>query len=144
MRLVLGRHAERDAGVGELPLHLAELVGARDAKAEIREVVAAVVVEDDAVMPVIHAEIAAISLAVVRDLEADDLRGKPFPVVEPLHADADVPELRDLDHVLLPVLAQRTISMRLGPSVASAPRCSAPVTQLLAIVCLEARHVRPS
>src|SRR5947208_2704114 len=54
--------------------------------------------EHDAVVPVVHAQIAAIALAVLRHLKANDVGGELLPRFEILDAESDIAELGYLDH----------------------------------------------
>lgn len=58
--------------------------------------------DDEPVMPLVHAEVEAIPLAVVDDFHADDLAGELLPGLAVLDADAEVSELRSIPSLRLP------------------------------------------
>ena len=84
--------------VVELPAHLLELAGARDTQPEVCEVVGAVLVQHEAVVPVVHAQITTVRLAVVDDLHAEDVARRATPCIEVLDAEAHVAEFGYLNH----------------------------------------------
>src|ERR1700722_20268094 len=98
---LLGSDAELDAGGFELTLHLSELGGAGDAETEVFEIIGAVVVEHESMVPVVHAQVAAVAFTVVGQLHPENSRGEAFPFVEPLYADTHVAQLGYLDHFVL-------------------------------------------
>ena len=83
---------------------LLELLRAGDAEAEHVQVVGAVLVEEDAVVPVVHAQIAAAGLALVDHLQAHDLGGEALPLSQVFDTQPDVTQLSHLDHCRVPSL----------------------------------------
>src|SRR5260370_1247084 len=57
--------------LGQLSLHRGEFLGARDPKTQVRKIVAAVGVQDDPMMLIIHPQIATIGFAVVHQFHAN-------------------------------------------------------------------------
>src|SRR5271156_2900356 len=95
---VLGTSAELYSRFGKLTLHLREFVGACHAKSQVCEVVAAVSMQHDAMMKIVHSQVASIGLAFLDDLEADDIGCEVLPCREVFHADAHVTQLSYLNH----------------------------------------------
>src|SRR6266849_7238634 len=83
-------------------LHFAEFIWPRHAKTEVLQVIAAVGMSGQAMVPIIHPQIEAVGFAVVGQFKADNLSGKFLPFIGVLHAKSDVAQLSDLDHLDLP------------------------------------------
>ena len=66
---VLGADAKLYPRFGQLTLHLREFVGAGDAESQVCEVVAAVGMQHDPMMQVVHPQVASIGLAFVGQFE---------------------------------------------------------------------------
>jgi hypothetical protein len=96
------RPAVRHLGGFELGGHFFELVRARHAPADVGQVVLGALVQHEAVVPVVQAQILAIALAGVVQLHADDFGGKALPRRHVGDVEAHVTEFRDLDHCYLP------------------------------------------
>src|SRR5580658_5426573 len=96
---VLGTDSELYSRFGELTLHLREFVGACHAKSKVCEVVAAVGMQHDTMMEIVHPQVASIGLAFVSDLKANNIGCEVLPFREVLHADAHVTQLSYLDHI---------------------------------------------
>src|SRR5271156_7226241 len=96
---VLGTDAELYSRFGELTLHLREFVGACHPKSQVREVIAAVSMQHDAMMEIVHPQVASIGLAFVGDLEANDIGCEVLPCCEVFYADAHVTQLSCLNHI---------------------------------------------
>ena len=96
---VVGTDAELYSRLGQLTLHLREFVGASDAEAEVCQVVAAVGMQHEPMMQVVHPQVASIGLAFIGQLEADDASREIFPRVEIFHPDSHVAQLCYLDHL---------------------------------------------
>ena len=79
-------------------LHLTEFSGPCHPEAQVHQIVAVVSVEHDAMMPIIHPEVAAVALFVLDQFHADDPGGKVFPFIGILHPDTHVAQLGYLDH----------------------------------------------
>src|SRR5271155_5506562 len=88
--LVVRAYAELDSTFGQLTLHLRELVGTGNAQSQVCEVVAAVGMQHDPMMQIVHPQVASIRLALVGHLEADDVAREIFPRGEVLHPDSHV------------------------------------------------------
>ena len=84
--LVCGADAILDSCFRQLLLHLGKFLGAGHAEAQVRQVVAAVGMQDEAVMPIVHAQVAAVAFALLRQLQADESRGEVLPRFEVLHS----------------------------------------------------------
>ena len=82
-------------------LHLVEFFSPGDPEAQIAEIVTAVVVQHQPVVPVIHAQIAAVGLAVVAHLKTDHRGRKILPGCAVFDPDSHIPELCYLNHVVL-------------------------------------------
>src|SRR5271168_4700116 len=95
---VLGTDAELYSRFGELTLHLREFVGACHAESQVCEVVAAVSMQRDAMMEIVHPQVASIGLAFIGDLKAHDIGCEVLPCCEVFHADAHVTQLSYLNH----------------------------------------------
>ena len=52
-------------------------------------------------MPVVHAQVAAVAFAVVGQFHSENLRGEAFPFVQLFNADTHVAQLGYLDHFVL-------------------------------------------
>src|SRR5215813_14072895 len=82
-------------------LHFGEFFATGNAQAEIFEIIAAVSMQYEAMMPVIHAQVTPITFALLRQFEADHRGSKMFPRIEILYPDAHVAEFCDLYHGVL-------------------------------------------
>src|ERR1700724_452542 len=80
-------------------LHLREFIGTCDAKSQVGEVVAAVGMQHDSMMLVVHPQVASFGLAFIEQLESNDVSREIFPCVEILHPEPHVAQLCYLDHL---------------------------------------------
>src|SRR5262249_2362901 len=108
LRLLQRADAKRNACFGELRLHRGELVRACDAEPEIREAVAAILVQQEALMPVVPSQEGTRPLPCVHGLEPEDLRREALPGREIRDAEAEVSQLGHTDCFLHVALLRRT------------------------------------
>src|SRR5579863_8660650 len=81
-------------------MHFGEFLRPRNPEAERVEIVAAILLEDEAMVPGIHPQIAAPRLALIDQLEAEDFGRILLPAAEAGDAEAQIAEFRHADHVL--------------------------------------------
>jgi hypothetical protein len=101
-RFIVGADTILDAGLGQLVLHFPEFIRPRHPKPQILQVVTAVGMNSEPVVPIIHAQIVAAGFAVVGQFKADSLSGKLLPCVGVIDAESDIAQFSDLNHLDLP------------------------------------------
>src|SRR5215467_9008039 len=82
-------------------LYLAKFIRAGNAKAQVKQVVAGVSMDDDPMMPTVHAQIVAIRRLGFGEFHAHHQGGKLFPFVRVLHPDSHIAEFGQPRHFSL-------------------------------------------
>ena len=93
--------AVRNLGGFQLGGHFLQLVRTRHAPADVGHVVLVALVQHEAVVPVVQAQVFAIALAGVVQFHADDFGGKTLPRRHVGDVEAHVTQLGNLDHSVL-------------------------------------------
>ena len=99
--LVRRSQAVGDARFGQLLLHLPELLGPGNPKAQVAQIVARVVVQDNPMMPVVQARVAAVAFSFIRHFPANNIGRKMLPGVEVFDTNPYIAQLCDVNHCFL-------------------------------------------
>src|SRR5262249_49799601 len=105
-----------------------KLFTARHPEAQVHEVVGRIGVKDDAMVPVVHPQIAAVTGAFVDDFHREDVSGEFFPRLEVFHPEAHVSEFSYLDHFIASICVAFYRGAARTQSEPSAPRRTASVS----------------
>ena len=93
--------AKRNPGISEQLLHADEFFRTRHTKTKVGEIIVPVGMQNKPMMLVVHAQVAAISFALIDDFKRKHLARKGLPRREIAHAETYIAKFGDLNHGLI-------------------------------------------